>query len=76
VEGQRLILLRSSWSPDPANGEPGTIVTAHGDELRVATGRGTLSITELQAEGRRPGRTRDFLAGRRLAPGLRFTSQP
>lgn len=76
IEGQRLILLRSAWSPVDASVPPGTIVTAQGDELRVATGRGTLAIVELQAEGRRPARTREFLAGRRIAPGLRFTSQP
>jgi methionyl-tRNA formyltransferase len=76
VDGQRLILLRSAWSADRTDAEPGTIVVAHGDELRVATGAGTLLITELQAEGRRAARAREFLAGRRLAPGLRFTAQP
>jgi methionyl-tRNA formyltransferase len=76
LDGQRLILLRSAWSPAPSSDAPGTIVSAHGDDLRVATGRGTLSIVELQAEGRRPGRTREFLAGRRLTPGVRFSSQP
>lgn len=76
VDGQRLILLRSTWSSDSVDAEPGTIVTAHGDELRVATGEGTLLITELQAEGRRPGRTREFLAGRKLTAGHRFTPPP
>lgn len=76
LDGQRLILLRSTWSPESSPDAPGTIVTAHGDDLRVATGRGTLSIVELQAEGRRPARTREFLAGRRLTPGVRFSAQP
>lgn len=76
VDGQRLILRRSTWSADPTGATPGTIVAAQGDELRIATGAGTLLVTELQAEGRRASRTREFLAGRRLAPGLRFTSQP
>jgi methionyl-tRNA formyltransferase len=74
--GQRLILLRSTWSSDASAEAPGTIVRAHGDELAIATGLGTLTITELQAEGRKAGGTREFLAGRRLAPGLRFTAQP
>ncbi|MEQ1729435.1 MAG: methionyl-tRNA formyltransferase, partial [Vicinamibacterales bacterium] len=65
-----------TWSSEAATAEPGTIVTAHGDELRIATGAGTVLVTELQAEGRRASRTRDFLAGRKLAPGLRFTAQP
>jgi methionyl-tRNA formyltransferase len=76
LEGERLILWRSHWTADAVDAVPGTILTAHGDELRVATGAGTLLVTELQAEGRRAGRTRDFLAGRPLAPGLRFTGPP
>jgi methionyl-tRNA formyltransferase len=76
VDGQRLILLRSTWSTESAHAEPGTIVVAQGDELRVATGAGTLLITEIQAEGRRPSRTQEFLAGHRLVPGARFLSRP
>jgi methionyl-tRNA formyltransferase len=76
VGGQRLILHHSTWAAEAAAAEPGTIVAAHGDELRVATGDGTLLITELQAEGRRPSPTREFLAGRKLTAGLRFTAQP
>jgi methionyl-tRNA formyltransferase len=74
LDGHRLILLGSTWSPDDTGVEPGTIVTARGDELRVATGHGSLLITELQAEGRRPARTREFLAGRHPTPGHRFTA--
>lgn len=72
VDGTRLILLASTWSSDQSGAEPGTILSAHGDELSVSTGAGTLFLTELQAEGRRPGRTREFLAGRHLSPGQRF----
>lgn len=76
VGGQRLILWRSTWTPGPAHAEPGTILTALGDDLAVATGDGVLHLTELQAEGRRAGRTREFLAGRKLAAGMRFSAQP
>jgi methionyl-tRNA formyltransferase len=75
VDGERLILLRSNWSPEPAERAPGTIIAADDDELRVATGSGSLLITELQAEGRRPARTREFLAGHRLSAGQRFQRQ-
>jgi len=51
----------------------GTILEARGDRLRVATGDGILAITELQADGRRPMNTRDFLAGSRLSVGDIFT---
>ena len=76
LDGQRLILRRSTWAAEDAPAEPGTIVTAHGDELRIATGAGTLVVTELQAEGRRPMTTRDFLAGRPVRAGARFESGP
>jgi methionyl-tRNA formyltransferase len=76
LAGERIILLRSTWISETDSAEPGTIIAAHGDELRVATGAGALLLTELQAEGRRASRTREFLAGYRLSPGLRFTSRP
>jgi len=75
-DGQRLILWRSMWSGEPVAAEPGTVLAADGDDLRVATGRGTLLITELQAEGRRVARTREFLAGRKITAGLRFSARP
>lgn len=76
VDGKRLILLRSRVVDASPTEAPGTILAAHGDDLSVATGNGVLTLTELQAEGRRPSRTRDFLAGHRLQSGTRFTPQP
>jgi len=76
LQGQRLILRRSTWSDETVPAGPGRIIAAHGDELAVATGGGTLRITELQAEGRRAASAREFLAGRPIAPGLTFTAQP
>lgn len=76
VDGARLIFHRSTWTADHTTAEPGTIVSAHGDSLGVATSEGTLFLTELQAEGKRPARTREFLAGRRLSVGQRFHAQP
>jgi len=76
LDGQRLILWRSTWSDEPVEADPGTVLAADGDELRIATGRGTLLITELQAEGRRVARTREFLAGRQITAGLRFSARP
>ncbi len=57
-------------------GEPGTIVEAHGDSLRVQTGDGILRILRLQMEGRRALGAREFLAGRRLAAGAKFSRSP
>jgi methionyl-tRNA formyltransferase len=80
--GERVILHgsraieRASGPEDRHQPDPGTIVAAVGDQLRVATGDGALLITELQTEGRRPTSTRAFLAGHPLTPGLRFQQAP
>jgi methionyl-tRNA formyltransferase len=89
VEGARCLLLESrvergekgsgSLFPDdqgkrlPEPFSPGAVVEAHGDILRVQTGDGQLNILRLQMEGRRPLTAREFLAGRRMAPGTLFT---
>ena len=51
---------------------PGTIVDVTRDAIEVATGDGRIALTEVQAEGRRPMSTRDFLAGRAVQPGTTF----
>jgi methionyl-tRNA formyltransferase len=73
LDGARIILLRTHVVEHGGHGEAGTIVDVTRDAIHVATGDGVLAIDELQAEGKRPMRTRDFLAGRPLQPGGRFT---
>jgi methionyl-tRNA formyltransferase len=71
--GQRVILLRSEPPVDgAADAAPGSITHAAGDDLRVATGAGSLRILEMQVEGKRPMTAREFLAGHRLTVGERF----
>jgi methionyl-tRNA formyltransferase len=56
---------------------PASIVEARGDRLVVACGEGTaLAVTELQPEGKRAMSAREFLAGRRLAPGAALGRVP
>jgi methionyl-tRNA formyltransferase len=78
IHGKRVILRRSAVEasdPDRAVLDPpGMVLEADGDRLTVATGSGVLCIVEIQAEGKRPMGTREFLAGHRLAAGDRFTS--
>jgi methionyl-tRNA formyltransferase len=78
--GKRFILRRSTVEPAAPWGSgrplPGTILEAHGDRLIVATGDGLVRLIEIQAEGKRPMRAREFLAGHRLAAGDRFTAAP
>lgn len=74
LEGERIILLRSEVERDlpGTSAEPGDILDAHADQLRVQTGGGVLRLLWLQREGRRPVAARDFLAGCRIRPGARF----
>lgn len=74
LDGERLIVHRTRVPADRSDAPPGTVLGAEGGAITVATGgNGVLVIEELQPEGRRPMRTRDFLAGRSIGPGSRFT---
>ena len=81
LDGVRCLLLESrvegatEGARRPGE-EPGTIVEAHGDSLKVQTGDGILRILRLQMEGRRALGAREFLAGRRLAAGAKFSRSP
>jgi methionyl-tRNA formyltransferase len=72
LNDRRVILHRSSISGSAADAAPGTILEAHGDRLLVATGDGALDLVEIQAEGKRKMRVREFLAGHSVAVGDRF----
>ncbi len=69
--GQRLVVWRAA--PDTSNALAqvnGAIVAAHGDELIVACGAGTvLRLWEVQPEGRRRMSARDFMNGVRVQMG-------
>jgi methionyl-tRNA formyltransferase len=78
----RIVLRRTdpadvdvTGNADPGNVTPGTVVGAAGDQLIVACGEQTaLRILALQPEGRRTMTAREFLAGRGVAAGARFSS--
>lgn len=76
LRGTRFILLKSSPFDDPHTAAPGTILEAAGDRLIVAAGAGRLAVRQLQAEGKRPLATRDFLAGHRFIVGDCFSGAP
>lgn len=77
MAGERVLVLKSS-PLDLAAGSapPGGVIKAAGDDLIVATGGGALKLLQLQPEGRRPMSAREFLAGRRIAPGERLGDDP
>jgi methionyl-tRNA formyltransferase len=71
----RLAVWRASVEKtgDGSAEEPGTIIEAHGDHLRVACGEQTaLRLHEIQPEGKRRMSVRDFLNGARLQTGSRL----
>lgn len=74
IGGRRLIFLRSDVEASVAGGAPGEVLTARGDELRIATGRGAIVVRAIQVEGKRPMSVREFLSGYALSPGDRFSS--
>jgi methionyl-tRNA formyltransferase len=75
LDGARLIVWKTTvirLKPDSTLVTPGTVVDVTRDVIEVATGDGIIALTKLQAEGRRPMTTRDFLAGRPIRPGMTF----
>jgi len=75
LDGARIILLKTRVDAGTGDAPPGTIVGVSADAIHVATGHGErIAIEQLQPEGRRPMSAREFAAGHRLTPGMRFTS--
>ena len=71
----RVLLHRTILTDDREDRLPGSVVRAEGDDLIVAAGDGrNLRILELQPEGRRVMRAREFLAGRRVDAGTSITA--
>jgi methionyl-tRNA formyltransferase len=68
--GVRVLVHRTALTDERSDGPAATILRARGDDLSVVAGDGVvLRILELQPEGRRVMRVRDFLAGRPIDPG-------
>ncbi len=70
IGGQALKVWRAE--PAAACGEPGTVLSAEGDGIVVACGKGALRLTELQKAGGRRLPPSDFLRGFALRAGQRF----
>jgi methionyl-tRNA formyltransferase len=74
IDGARYTLHRTALMDESTDAAPGTILSAAGDIMSVATGEGVLRILEIQPEGRRVMAVRDFLAGHRIEPGTIVTA--
>jgi methionyl-tRNA formyltransferase len=76
LNGERLIIWRTAFETTGTHALPGTIVAARGDTWAVASGDGVVHIQQVQAEGKRPVATREFLAGHPIRVGGAFTATP
>jgi methionyl-tRNA formyltransferase len=66
---ERWRIWKTAVIDQSAEKPPGTIVTVDPEGLRVATGKGTLEILELQPANRRRMTAPEFLAGHSIEPG-------
>ncbi len=67
------LLKLAGTSPEETNaGEPGSIVSADQNGVRIACGSGTLLVKQLQLAGRKRLAAGDFLRGCNLEPGMSF----
>lgn len=72
LDGEVLRIYATRVLPEASNETPGTITEVARDSIVVATGSGRLAIDRLQAAGKKPMNTADFLRGRRITAGSSF----
>ncbi|MFO7982719.1 MAG: methionyl-tRNA formyltransferase [Desulfuromonadales bacterium] len=70
LEGKDIKLFGTS--PLEGSGEPGTVLSADSEGVRIACGEGVLLCRELQLPGRKRLPTADFVRGRTMVPGTRL----
>jgi len=68
-----LKIFRAEVRGEHPRGEPGSVTWTGSDFIEVATGHGSLLIREVQPEGKRRMRVRDFLAGHKINVGTVFS---
>jgi methionyl-tRNA formyltransferase len=69
----RVLLHRTGLTAEVSDQPPGTIARVDADSIAVVAGDGrVLRLLELQPDGRRVMRAREFLAGRRVTAGTRI----
>jgi methionyl-tRNA formyltransferase len=68
-QGERLKIFKARVAGGESDNPPGTVIPGFPDELRVATGKGALAITELQGKSGKRLFAEDYLRGRPIMPG-------
>lgn len=69
LEDKRLKIFAAVPVPLEVAEKPGTVVRGFPDELRVAAGKGVLSVLEIQGASGKRLKIKDFLKGCRIPPG-------
>lgn len=69
LSGKRLKVLKAKGLQDPTGENPGTVMEGFPGDLNVATGRGSLTLLEVQLESAKRLSIRDFLRGFSVSPG-------
>ena len=68
LEGARVTILKAE--PLEGSGLPGTVIRSSKGELVIGTGKGLISLLELQPSGKRPMPASAFLLGRKHMEGM------
>ena len=68
-ENKRLKIFRAKTIAMDTEASPGTVIKGFPNELWISTGKGVLSIMELQSESGKRLLIKDFLRGYKLPPG-------
>ena len=68
-EKKRLKFFKAKAIVINTEASPGTVIKSFPDELWISTGKGVLSIMELQGESGKRLLIKDFLRGYKLPPG-------
>lgn len=70
LNGKNLKIWKAVTKEDEYQGQPGEIVYVSEDEMYIKTGKGVLSIIELQLEGKKRMYIQDFLHGNKIEKGI------
>ena len=72
----RLKVFKAEVLTIPSGAEPGMVLPGFQGDLRIATGRGVLSILEIQSASSRRMSVRDYLRGHDIPQGTRLSDGP
>ncbi len=68
-ENKRLKIFKADFISEDTESKPGTVINKFDNELRIATGKGSLSITEIQGASGKRLAVKDFLRGYKFPTG-------